>query len=160
MNRTKCKEKCNYCFIPVCKICMLPKTRASWINTIPIQCLKIIYACSFDSILYWVVIVQRWRCLFRLLTRFSTRFLILQSWKKVLEHFVLTMVNCHPLSPIAMLRTTNSLPKCPNTVWWGKGNSVFIDSEKIQVGLRLRFILHIIFSEGYLVFHNFFLPIL
>ena len=70
-----------------------------------------------------------------------------------------------PLSPNAMLRTTNtfnSLPKCPNIDWWGKGKeemkviSVFFHSEKVQVGLRSRKLFAHYFSEGYLVFQRLF----
>ena len=81
--------------------------------------------------------------------------------KKVLEHFVLTMVNCQPYPPVYMLRTTNtfnSLPKCPNIDWWGKGKEemkvveTFLTLTSYELVGDPEHNLHIIFSEGYLVF--------
>lgn len=53
--------------------------------------------------------------------------------------FVLPMVNCHPLSPSAMLRITdtfNSLSKCFNIDWWGKrGREITM---KVMVSFTLK----------------------
>ena len=94
----------------------------------------------------------------------------LQYWGKVLEHFVLTMVNCHPLSPSTILRTSNifnSLPSCPNIVWWGKGKEemkVIVSSITLRKKNTRRFefgnFVYTLFSQkaSNLVFQRLFIP--